>query len=233
MTKYNEKTKKLNRDLISQIASSPRNASAIDKLLQNLNAGEEVDVLLLLINSNSNEVSEIGTWIASEIGARSVSIMENLVLLLSSPNSNIVFNILDCLTSCSNSTSAKNLVLGLEKLASKHGNLVWKAQMFLWSLSDESVLSALEYMIAHDQQLNHLRGLKLIYQTHKGIPHLLISEALQSTDQIFQAYAVVCAALISSQNIEPMRLAIRSENPVVKEFAESAIRIGLVQYSDD
>lgn len=211
--------------LVSRVLIKPGDVAATSKLLQLLYEGEDISVLRSLFRSSDPDVVEVGTWIASETGWLAAPIINDIAALLPFADRGVTFNVLDCLTSCSNAARLEDIVLGLDQLKSVDSAIIWKAQRFLWSLPVELIQAALAFVREHREFEGHLPGLELIEQTHlRAVPEE-IEKALSSSFALLRAYAVVCAVAISGRHDELMLLSLSSTDEVVREFAESVIKI--------
>jgi hypothetical protein len=217
-------------ELVDCLVANPRDPEAAHSLLRLLHSGTDATPLLRLIRAASPDVIEIGCWLYSELGILAESSINELVALLPYAPRSIVFYVLDCLTSCVGSAKIEGVMAGLDQLKSSDENIVWKAQRFLWSLPDPIVDQQIEFAKKHAPFRDHIPGLELFKQTLLKAAPTAIKSALESSDRLLRAYAVVCAVAISGQHQSPALFALTSGDKIVREYAESAIRLGDLKF---
>jgi hypothetical protein len=215
--------------LVSKVINDPLNDKTVKKLLDLFHEGASPVNLLPLIHSSDVHVVEVGTWIASEMGNEATPILSEIVRLLSKGIRGISFDALDCLTSCVTSSDPELILEGLRQLCSTDSAIVWKAQMFLCSLSDESIAAVVKHAIQLGNEEIQLRGLSLLTQTHTSPTQVL--ESLESSDQLLRAYAAVAALKMSKTDSIPMTKALNASDEIVSEFAKSAVKLGLANFT--
>jgi hypothetical protein len=219
----------LETDLISKILKNPRDNEAVENLLGHIQESSNIAPLNELIKSKDNDVVDVGTWIASELGIVAAPLIGELIRLFTLNNRSISFNVLDCIVSCSQSIDLEYILAGLEQLDSPDSSVVWKAQMLLISL-DLNTLGALEKLpVVQKFRSISAKGLNLVLRSTSQLPITEVIEAIGNSNEIFRRYGVVAAVKLSDRDSSPLHSALTSDDLFVREFANSSLRLGLTK----
>lgn len=212
-------------DLIEQVSTDPANELLVKQLLDRFYDGADPTNLLPLIHSEEPAVIEVGMWIASELAADAAPILNEVVNLFSKRIRGVSFEALNCLTCCATPNEPELLFEGLRQLDSDDDVIVWKAQMFLCSLSDEAIVAVNHYASQIANQENHLRGLSMLQSP--SVSSAQVVTMLDSASRLLRAYAAVASVKLSKIDSAPMAKALNASDAIVSEFAKSAIKLGV------
>jgi hypothetical protein len=215
--------------LLFKVQNEPLNDKLAKKLLDCFHEGADTLKLLPLIHSPDLRVAEIGTWIASEMGIAAKPIINEIVSLFSKGSRGISFEALDCLTSCVSPNNPDLILEGLRQLSNNDSTVVWKAQMFLSSLSGDSISAAKKYASQLGNEERQIKGLSLLQLSKSSAEQVLAS--LESSDQLLRAYAAVASVKLSKLDSEPITKALKAKDEIITEFVKSAIKLGIANFT--
>jgi hypothetical protein len=208
--------------LIATLVGDPTNVAAAERLLLLLQRGANPARLRPLLFVDDVEAVEIAVWIASEVGIQAKAILEDIVEQLKWNNSIVSFYVLDCLTSCASVENPDLILEGLKLINSSDINLVWKAQMFVLSLSQEILDAAKLALVSSGMGQSHILGLSLFQLGSRDV-----EKALNSDNQLERRYASIAAVKLSQTVSSSLSRALESDDEYVREFAKSAIKLGM------
>jgi hypothetical protein len=187
----------------------------------------DVDLLETLLQSDQRDVLDIGTWIASELGVLAVPLVSRLVQAFDENDRSISFNVLDSITSCSEHIDIRFILAGLDQIASPDHSIAWKAQMLLASLPS-AILKAMGPFSSFENNRSIVsEGIAIVLGAMDNCEPTEVIEAVANRDALIRRYGVVAAVKMAKRDDAPLLIALASDDPVVREFANTSLHLGL------
>lgn len=215
--------------LIAQIVSepdpdSPQIGVLANELLSNFHQGYSLEKLRPLLRSDNDRLVKTGVWIASELGEKGKALLSDATSLLKHPLKAVRFFAIDCVLLSASPAEQLELASVVPLLDGVETAVRWQAMNFLSRASREQLQAALSFLQAKEPASKHVQGLQWLRSTEASNPES-IATALRSADSSLRKYAAVAASRISKSNTKPLFLASTLEDPDVKGFADSSIKL--------
>jgi HEAT repeat protein len=215
-------------ELLSRLLSGEAGGGELEiHLLHQLHEGYPVNKLRLLLRANDPKTVAAGMWIASELGSGARPLFSEIVGLLHDPSLQVRFFALDCLVTCAQPDDELAINLGLDLIDDPEPSVQWKALIFLATVSD-AVLRPVLNAPTDKQSGVRTRGLQLVLNSATSHDIRAIVSGLADDDQAMRRYAAAAAARAVHYDAGPLRLAMGSKDPTIKQFAlDMAARAGI------
>jgi HEAT repeat protein len=218
------------RVLIERLKSTPKAPDSgvlANDLLEACYGGRHLGELLELCLSKDPSVAATGAWIISELGSSARPLLESLVPLLSHPNANVRFSMIGTVLTCATGESdAKALSEALRLLEDPERSVRWKATDFLFRATTKQLKAAQAHMETADSGSVYVAALKWLSGTWPP-PDSEVLQWLQGDSTVSRKFAVAAASRLAGPSPGLLRAAASSEDPDVRQYAES--RLGILQ----
>lgn len=215
-------------NLLSRLMDGEVGGELENRLLDELHRGYPVTKLRLLLNAEKDKVVAAGMWLMSELGADARPLFDDVVRLINYPSAHVRFFALDCLSSCVRPEDQQAITLGLGLLDDHEPSVRWKAMMFLATVPDAVLRTALNMGATNHDSGAREKGLRLLLDSAISRDTSAIVAALLNSDAVLRGYAAAAAARAVPWNPIPLKHAMASEDLTVKQFAKDvAARAGV------
>ena len=201
-----------------------------NRLLAELHEGYPVGKLRLLLKAKDEKVVAAGMWLASELGEAARPLFEDIIGLIHHPSLQVGFFALDCLMSCVQPEDERAISLAFDLIDDPEPSLQWKALVFLATASDAVLRAARQIMTSDEPASVRSRGLELLLGSVASRDIIAITSSLGSSDAVLRRYAAAAAARMVHRDSSPLRQAMESADPTIKQFAaDMAARAGITE----
>lgn len=208
-------------DIVAEIEGDPayeQVGELANKLVSAISRGGDVEDLRPLLQSRNAVLSDIGVWVASELGSGVAPILDAVVPKLASAMKSTRYHAIDCVTACGDSPRAEEVVAVLERLDDGEAAVRWKATEFLARASTATLARAARYLQDTSPGSLQLAGLRWLLDDGARDGDQIIS-TLHSPEALLRKYGVAAAARTSPHNREPLASALSAGDPDVEQFA--------------
>jgi len=201
-------------------------------LLDEFQNGYSLDRLSDLLKAAEPQAVRAGMWIASELGVGARPLIGQIAGLLHSPVAAVRFLALECLLACAEPSDASAVTQALSLVEDSESSVRWQMLMFLANVP-RPVLEAARQVCADEMvDLLHIKGLDLLLHGHSHQATIAIYEGLKSRHRVTSAYAAAGAARIVRYDSGPLRIALESQDAIIRRFAADVIERLRVEDAD-
>lgn len=200
-------------DLLQRVAEGGDDRTA-HALLAEFFEGYPVERLRLLLESDDERTLKAGAWIASELGALSNPILEDITELLSHGSRYVRFFLIDAVLSASTERDGRAIATAVELIGNTDDAIRWKAMNFLARATTSQLSAAEPFLTNHHARLTSW----LIEADHVARSDEILSR-LESTDSLTRLVAAAAAARARVRDVSPLEHAAQSGDPEVRSFA--------------
>ncbi len=193
-------------------------------LLQHYFAGLSLDTLRPLLRSNNVLVQQAAGFIASELGSKASSLIDDVIPLLSSTDAYNQWYAMDVLVVSAIGEKAESFAHLLRMLESETEVIRGQA-MVLVARADTAQLEASKRVIGRGgSRLDaHRESLQALATAHRLDPNV-IAGMMQSSDDVTRRYAAIAAYRVRREHPGLMAQAATSEDPEIRKFHETMSR---------
>lgn len=213
-------------DIVADIGGDPASEKVgelANQLVSAISRGGDVEDLRPLLQSTNAAISDIGVWVASELGSGVAPVLDAVVPKLASAMKSTRYHAIDCVTACGDLPRADELVAVLERLDDGEAAVRWKATEFLVLASTTTLARAADHLSATNPGSPQLAGLRWLLGDGAGDGDQIAS-TLHSPEALLRKYGIAAAARISPRNREPLENALSAGDPDVEQFAADWLR---------
>jgi hypothetical protein len=197
--------------------TAPNDGVAENELLGELFQGYPVQKLRLLLHTDRESAVVVGMWLASELGANARPLFADVISLIRYPNKKVRFWALDVCMTCSRPEDAASIRAVLGLVDDPESAVRWNAMIFL-SNGPETVFRSLRDKYAGEAVSDAQKeGLSILVDAVTARNSAAISAALTHSDAIVRRYAAAAAARLAYRDDAPLRQAMSSSDPDVKD----------------
>jgi hypothetical protein len=196
----------------------------MNDLLAEFHRGYPLENLHLFLQDKNTELVKIGAWIASELGEKGKSLLNEVALLLFHPESSIRFSAIDCLLLWADPSNGAELASVVKLIDDSELRVRWKVMDFLSRATREQLSAALTYLEAANAQSRNIRGLHLLLAPKANSSREAMA-ALRDQDAAMRKYGVVLARRIAEIDKYPLSYAASIDDLDVKDFADTSISL--------
>jgi len=221
---YDQKCAQRLTDLLVKNPRSPDAGVWMNDLLSEFQRGYPLLNLRPLLLHEDPDVAAGGAWIASELGAQGRPLLDIVSRLLQHSDRRVRFNALDCVLLWTDTARGPELCEAVRLLDDSDPAVRWKAMDFLSRASEDQLQAALADLRRERPQSGHNPALAWLLTAGKDPQQVITS--LSSPDPLLRKYGAVAAARLPGDRRKPLSLAAASQDPDVKRFAESSMRLG-------
>jgi hypothetical protein len=207
--------------LLEQVEAGAGDAVA-HRLLQQFFSGYPVDNLRRLLESNAEHAVRVGAWIASELGARALPLLQNIAPLLHHRSRYVRFFLLDPVLVCAGHEDGPILASAVGLLRDVDDAVRWKALQFITRATSQQLASSIAFQ--GDSQLAQLTEWLVNLDGHPDKSGE-IEERLNADASIDRLFAAAAAVRNAQYDLAPLRRAAASLDNDVKSFAEEQLRV--------
>ncbi len=201
-----------------------------NRLLAELHEGYPVSKLRLLLKAKDEKVVAAGMWLVSEFGEAARPLFEDIIGLIHHPSLQVRFFALDCLVSCVRPEDKQAISLGFDLIDDPEPSVRWKALVFLATASDAVLRAARQIMSSDEPAGARAKGLELLLGSVASRDIVAITSSLTSSEAVLRRYAAAAAARMVHRDSGPLRQAMESADPTIKQFAaDMAARAGITE----
>jgi hypothetical protein len=204
-----------------------------NRLLGELHKGYPVSKLRLLLKAKDDKIVAAGVWLTSELGADARALLDDIVELIRHPSMQVRFFALDCLVACAGPEDERAFNLGLDLIEDPEPSVRWKALAMLATAPDAVLRAAAQNVLVSDERSGmRRRGLQLLLDSAGSHDTMAITLGLANSDAVLRRYAAAAAARVARRDPGPLRQAMESTDPTIKQFAaDMAARAGISESS--
>jgi hypothetical protein len=195
-----------------------------NSLLKQFQRGYPLENLRPLLQSDNSNLISAGIWIASELGREGEPLLGDVLPLLKNPLKRVRFFAIDCISLWATPSNKRALASAVGLMNDNEAAVRWKVMEFLSLASPGQLKAALAYLEDMVPESPHISGLQWLLSPGASNPNG-VESTLQSMDSLTRKYGVVGAARMSKVSQEPLRYASSVDDPDVKNFADSSIRL--------
>jgi len=200
-----------------------------NELLSEFQQGYPISKLRILLGASNLEAVAAGVWIASELGSSARPVFNEIAGLLHSPSARVRFFALDSIHSCARPEDENEIRGALDLVEDREPSVRWKALVFLATLPVAVVRAARQAAAKSAPNSACARGLKLL-ESSGARDAAEIAHGLADRDIVLRRYAAAAAARVADRDPGPLRLAMKSEDETIRQFAEDmAARAGVAE----
>jgi hypothetical protein len=213
-------------DIVAEIEGDPAREEVgelANRLVSAISRGGDVEDLRPLLQSTDAVVSDIGVWVASELGIGVAPILDAVIPKLASAMKSTRYYAIDCVTACGDLSRAEEVVAVLQRLDDGEAAVRWKATEFLVVAPTAILSRAAQYLRDTNPGSPQLAGLRWLLGDGARDGDQIIS-TIHSPDALLRKYGVAAAARISPRNREPLAGAVSAGDPDVEQFAADWLR---------
>jgi hypothetical protein len=209
--------------IVQEIISNPEDEGLPNELLREFQKGYPIENLRILMQYEDEQISKSAVWIASELGDKCCLFIEDIISFLSHRMKYIRFFAIDCILSCSVQDDGTGIAKAISLLEDTESSVRWKALHFLSRVTITHLEKGMAYYKSKHRDSLHTSGIQLLIDAtnkkHEDIMVLLNNEI-----PLLRKYGVAAAARIFDYNPEFLRIAFKSNDLDIKEFAEDFLR---------
>jgi hypothetical protein len=219
----------LGDELVSRLLRGEAGDGGLENnLLREVQLGYAVSKLRLLLRSDDHKVVAAGMWIASELGAAARPLFADITDLMHHPALKVRFFALDCVITCARPEDDRALTLALDLLNDAEPAVRWKAMVSVATIPESLLKAAWDASGVNEQAGARRKGLELVLNATRSRDNTAVTSALASRDDILRRYAAAAAARMVHQDPFPLKQAMTSADPMIKQFAsDMAARAGI------
>ena len=208
--------------LIAEVLASGDDDAAYS-LLQEYFDGYPIESLRKLFASRDERVVKAGAWLASELGRQVGPLMEELGELAVHSSSFVRFFVLDSILLAATGSDGRVIARAVQCISDGDRAVRWKTLMFLSRALHDQLEASMPYLRPElETQLAWL-----LASTERSDQESVL-ERLSSNSAVGRLVAVAAAARIGRHHPEALRVAVNSDDPEVRTFAQEEMeRLGL------
>lgn len=213
------------RDIIADPDPNSSNVGDLtNRLLREFHRGYPLENLRPLLHSDNERLVNTGIWIASELGEKGHSLLNDVSALLKHPIKRVRYFALDCILLWAKGSNKSELASAVALLDDNESAVRWKAMDFLSHASDEQLRAALEYLNSAEPDSMHVSGLRWLLGSSGTDPNEAIL-MLHSQDRTLRKYGAISAARIARDNKEPLLRSLSINDRDIRQFAERVMNV--------
>lgn len=219
-----DKGKKLIGSLLSDPAEFTDKGLAYS-LLQEFFDGHPLDTLRPLLRHADTLVRRAAVWVASEIGEKAHSLLEDVLPLLRSGDRYLAYHALEFVAVCAIGQRAsylREVVFGLE---SDDEVLRVLAMRLIGNTDDGSLRVVLEEMDNNASGQLHRDGLTLLIGIRREDRKRVVSELLGREERLLRRYGAILARRALPEQPELIKEVAKSGDGDVRRYASEAIDV--------
>ena len=205
-------------ELIARLVAGGSDETA-NALLEEFFDGYPVERLRSLLGSQHESAIRVGAWIASELGAQSRPLLEDMAELLGHGSRYVRFFLLDAVLAASTEHDGRVIASAVELIGDGDEAIRWKAMNFLARATPGQLAAAEPYLAE-----NHARLTAWLVDAGQGSLAETIVSRLASRDSLSRLFAAAAAARMRSRDVTALESATRSDDPEVRSFALEQLR---------
>lgn len=213
-------------DLIRRLVEQPQlveDGELLNRILEQFWRSESETQLRSLLSSNDERLVRAGTWLASELGARSMPLVRELAQLLTHASKQVRFFAIDALLSSAGADNGDAIASVIRRMDDSESAVRWKAMDFLCRATRAQLHAALEYVSINDPGSSLTSLLSAI--AHEPYPDFdQITRCLRSPDNLDRKFGAVWAARTAHTDRRALEEAARSEDNDVRELARGKLQ---------
>jgi hypothetical protein len=198
-------------------ASSAADAAAI-ALLAEISNGYPVEQLTRLFQSSSPAAARASAWIASELGADALPLLDEISALLDNEARYVRFFAVDAVLSAATSDHGKLIAKAIDLIEDPDGAVRWKATQLLARASDMQLAAAVPYL--RDERLRILTA-----WLNSDIGLAEISPRLADEDRTTRLFAAAAAVRSANRDRSALDLAAGAADEEVAAFAREELEL--------
>jgi hypothetical protein len=199
-------------------------------LLKEFGRDYPLDRLAKLLESKNEAAITAGVWIASELGGYAAPYIQKIASFLGHSSPHVRIDAIDSILTSSTTKDAQIIASAILHLDDAHSAVRWKSILFLVQQSKDLLAAALDFFKRNGGRDVHVKGLSLIIS---DVDEIRRNAAAYMNDEypILRKYGVAAAARIAQEDSSLLKLALRSPDPELQEFAKSVANISDVDLS--
>lgn len=206
-------------ELLEQILAKRGDIDAnANELLGHFFRGYPLEKLSRILRSDDNDVSKIGVWIASELGARATAILNDIVPLLRHPTPYARFFAIDSILSSSTAINGEAIAAVVGLISDPDQSVRWKVFQFLARASMDQLRSALMHL---DGDSPHAQGIRHLLEPLRGNE---IISLLEGSNSILKRFGLAATVRISGSDDSPLQAATNSGDDEIRSWAEEELK---------
>jgi len=215
--------------LINDLLADPRKFDEDGRayaLLQIYFAGFPLDTLRLLLRNDDIFVQRAAAFIASELGGKASSLVDDIVPLVSSTDRHVQWYAMEVLAVCGEGEHVEKFAVVIQMLKSNDVALR-RLAMRLIANADVSQLEAARRYFAtrgashesHETETHHQALVTLVARNRVEPP--VVAAMIKDTDPLVRRYGAIMAARLVSEYPNLILEARASDDPDLQSFCES------------
>jgi hypothetical protein len=214
--------------LISELLADPARFYKQGKayqLLQEYFHGLPVDTLQPLLSHSNGNVRGAAVFVASELGDKAKSLIQEIALLINDPDKKIQWDALESVMVCSTGTNVETFLFVIKELENNDDSLR-RLAMRLVSNADPSQLEAgfkLSHTLSPSGKL-HKQGLSVLLKGN-SITESEITLMLKNPEHLIRIYGAIAAKRSFGHHPKFLELAASSLDSDISRFSAEALEM--------